>query len=126
MKIYNIPNCKYYVTEEGRLFNKKTNKEFIPKVNKHGYIQIKFNYKQCLLHRIIAEAFVPNPEHKPEVDHINRIKTDNRADNLQWVTRSENCYNKHNNLPVGERKCDMDEKTYKRLRIKESIKKRHK
>lgn len=46
-----------------------------------------------LLHRIVAELFIPNPNNKPEVDHINTIATDNRACNLRWVTRSENCTN---------------------------------
>ena len=47
-----------------------------------------------LLHRIVAQLFIPNPDNKPEVDHINTDITDNRVVNLRWVTSSENTQNK--------------------------------
>lgn len=60
--------------------------------NVHGYsvVSLGKNHKTYTVHRLVAKAFIPNPENKPEIDHINTIRKDNRAENLHWVTRSEN------------------------------------
>lgn len=64
------------------------------KNNKTGYIQIKLlkkcKHKVFSVHRLVAKAFLPNPYNLPEVNHINEIKTDNRAENLEWCDRKYN------------------------------------
>lgn len=67
------------------------------KIEKGGYLRVHLrtpqSNKNILVHRLVALSFIPNPENKPEVDHINTIRSDNRVENLRWVTTKENCNN---------------------------------
>jgi len=64
------------------------------KKNKAGYIYVKLykgkSEKSFLLHRLVAVAFLPNPENKPVINHIDNNKENNDLDNLQWCTQAEN------------------------------------
>lgn len=64
-----------------------------------GYMNVmiggKLQYSYPYVHRLVAMAWIPNPENKEQVDHINNKRTDNRASNLRWVSREENNSRKH-------------------------------
>jgi len=66
-----------------------------PLDNGKGYLRMKLSNngfsKRVMLHRIIAEAFIPNPLNKKVINHINNNKKDNRIENLEWCSQSENC-----------------------------------
>ena len=73
-----------------------------PHTNQRGYLFKQIKGKCYYIHRLVALAYIPNPDNKPEVDHINNNKADNRVENLRWVTAKEN--SKHI-TESGNRKC---------------------
>lgn len=87
----------YQISNLCRVKNVKFNRFIKPLLGKHGYLCVNLykdgKLKHLLLHRLLAIAFIPNPENKPCIDHINTDRTDNRIENLRWTTQKEN----HNN-----------------------------
>ena len=97
-KSLDIVNCPHYeVSDQGRIRRKSTQKIINPRVTEKGYCRIRLYTKERAsksfrVHRLVALAFIPNPENKSDVDHINHIRNDNRACNLRWLTHTENVY----------------------------------
>ena len=118
--IKGYPN--YQISNLGRIWNCRTQRMLKPSVTPKGYCQINLvaingKRKKELVHRLVALTFIENPNHYPEVNHINHIRNDNRVENLEWVTRKENI-NK-SSLPVKVAVYQVDGKyvdTYNSIR----------
>ena len=90
----------YQVSNFGRLMNLNfrgtgKNKFMKPSKNSKGYFQVHLSKngkrKMCKVHRLVAEAFIPNPNNLTEINHIDEDKTNNRVENLEYCTHEYNC-----------------------------------
>ena len=89
----------YMIYPDGGIWSNYGKGKFLKQtIHKKGYHRVGLyrdgKQKRFSVHRLVAQAFIPNPDNKPEVDHINQDKSDNRLENLRWVTSSENNQNK--------------------------------
>ena len=82
----------YYVSNRGRFKRITHLGENLRKasIDPEGYCRVNIGHKKLRLHRLVAEAFVPNPNNYPVVDHLDADKKNNNASNLEWVTQQEN------------------------------------
>ena len=96
-KIYDYNN--YYVFNDGSIYNKARKAFLKPIKNMSGYCYITLsknkNKQNCYIHRIVADHFLNKNTEQLQVNHKNRIKTDNRLSNLEWITPSNNTKHAH-------------------------------
>lgn len=90
IEIPGFPN--YKITKDGRIFSLFTNIEKKAYKDTHGYLRVTLYPigKKYYVHRLVALAYIPNPDQKPTVNHKNGVKHDNHVDNLEWMTFEEN------------------------------------
>lgn len=109
----------YQVSNLGNIKSLNYNHTGVDRIMKpsiiRGYCQVQLFQDRIVsrkyVHRLVAQAFIPNPENKPEIDHINTIRTDNRVENLQWATPKENQNNPLTKIKMsGENHCQYGKK----------------
>lgn len=83
-----------YEVSDGGLVRRIGSVKCLKLSDNNGYLKVCLykngKQKMMLVHRLVALMFIPNPDNKPEVNHINEDKTDNRVENLEWMTRKNN------------------------------------
>lgn len=106
-----IASCSgmYEISNLGRVKSHKRKNEKIlkPRANLDGYLQVNLTgfgkSKYVLVHRLVAQAFIPNPKKLPQVNHKNEIKDDNRLSNLEWCTAKYNNNYGHHGIKIAQK-----------------------
>lgn len=79
-------------------------------LNERGYLVVRIGRKNKYVHRLIAEAFLSNPDNKPQINHINGNKADNSIPNLEWVTSKENVIHAYESGLVRPKKLTIEQR----------------
>ena len=130
MEIQDYPN--YLIYPDGRVYSKKR-KIFLKANPSGGYLTVSLSnsgdVETLLIHRLLALHYIPNPQHKSDVDHIDRNKRNNNLSNLRWATHSENMKNveirkdnKSGFKNISQRKSGSWEVSYSRYKIRKTFK----
>ena len=112
----------HIIFKTGKIFSLIRNRFLKPSDNGNGYLRVCLYKKGCkkqkrfLIHRLLGLLFIPNPENKPTVDHINRNKSDNRLINLRWATPKEQ--NNNQDIPKQNTSGTKGVSFYKDNRVK--------
>lgn len=102
----------YTITPEGEVINNRWHRPVKPQPNTKGYLRVMMCGKKYFVHRLVAQLYVPNPDNKPQVNHKDGNKLNNRADNLEWVTNQENRHHAvKTGLQVSGEKCPWSKLT---------------
>ena len=130
-KITQIKDSDYYLTSDGQVISLRQTKPKVLKaaVDGHGYKRVTISGKTVRIHRAVAIYFIPNPENKPTVNHIDGNKLNNDISNLEWATSSEQMQHvfanglspkcsKLNKDMIRNIKKDMDKMSPAKLRAK--------
>jgi hypothetical protein len=85
----------YAVTRDGKVWSHRSNMFLTPIYNKDGYLKVNLydndgKMRTYLVHRLVAIAFIPNPDNLPEINHKDEVKDHNCVDNLEWTTHVDN------------------------------------
>lgn len=113
---------KYSVSRDGEVFGPRGRLKQKIKAEGYKWITLRYNGKvrNLYIHRLVAEAFIPNPENKPQVNHIDGDKSNNRVSNLEWADASENGIHKfyilgkmRGSYPIKRVYCVELERTFK-------------
>ena len=88
----------YQINKNGDVWSCRSNRFLKHSQMTNGYLQVHFcvnnNHQMCSIHRLLGIHFIPNPNNLPEIDHIDRNILNNNLENLRWISRSNNEYNK--------------------------------
>jgi hypothetical protein len=82
----------YFITDDGKVYRNNKMLKPLTQGRKYPYVSLYLNKKEFKfsIHRLVGEVYLPNPENKKQINHINGVKDDNRVENLEWVNQSEN------------------------------------